>query len=156
MSEILCQTTVQVSNYFKSNSVQLGFDKIVARAPKRSPTPEPAVAWKEPKQAIVPVPPKTEALSLPQAGLNLGNELAAYMPSLGDPFGISKDAARQLPSQGNTPLPRFQSSFSPHSSQLHSTAHISVGQYSQFPFSSWPELPSSISRDSSASQHSHP
>lgn len=42
------QTTIQVSNYYKSNAADLELDKIVAIAPKRSPTPETASdAWVE-------------------------------------------------------------------------------------------------------------
>lgn len=41
------QTTIQVSNYYKTNAVALDLQKVAARAPKRSPTPEHHEVWKE-------------------------------------------------------------------------------------------------------------
>ncbi|KAH9478673.1 hypothetical protein JR316_0009131 [Psilocybe cubensis] len=41
------KTTIQVSNYYKINAVALDLQKVAARAPKRSPTPEHHEVWKE-------------------------------------------------------------------------------------------------------------
>ncbi|KII84278.1 hypothetical protein PLICRDRAFT_359213 [Plicaturopsis crispa FD-325 SS-3] len=45
------KTTVQVSNYYKSNLSELELEKVAASAPKRSPTPEAPIdapiEWKE-------------------------------------------------------------------------------------------------------------
>ncbi|KZP24993.1 hypothetical protein FIBSPDRAFT_734796 [Athelia psychrophila] len=112
------KTTVQVSNYFKSNLVQLGLDNIVASAPKRSPTPEPPAAWKEAKQpanaitpSMVAVPSRPEPLSLPRAGLNLANEPTTYALPSGDSSGNSPslrgltDPTRQLLNLANRLMP---------------------------------------------------
>lgn len=71
------QTTIQVSNYYRSNLVDMNLAKVAASAPKRSPTPELREAPKDtpyPGSGIMsPVTGATPDLVIPVSSLNFAS-----------------------------------------------------------------------------------
>lgn len=130
------QTTVQVTNFYKSNLVELKLAEVSARAPKRSPTPELGQAWMELPFSVVnssPVQMLRSTSSLmgsrsngptpPMSSLSYDPSKNVYPPSSKTGYSgtpVSRDVHRpppwtspplptRMPQRPNYPLPHSPS-----------------------------------------------
>ncbi|THG93035.1 hypothetical protein EW026_g8082 [Hermanssonia centrifuga] len=75
------KTTIQVSTFYKANVVELGLEKIVAGAPKRSPSPDPSEMWRDaPFIGSGVITPSVSHSTTPGEGIPGLNNLSNFGP----------------------------------------------------------------------------
>ena len=96
------QTTIQVSNYYKSNLTELDLEKVAATAPKQSPTPTHRESRKERKTPGFP----TSVTLTPSVPVPVPTSMPASTPPTLAPMTIFRESTG-IPRQPTSPTSTF-------------------------------------------------